>query len=308
MEENYRYKDTRKQTNAYNNWVCPFCNNVFRTRRLLNEHKKLCDLNKSVQRYIIDENGKRRLAPGCHAWNKGLTKETNTSVKNTSIKLSNLFKGRQGHKHTEETKKKLSEIRKKQIKESGGIWWNSRSKCKRSYAEEWTKKVLENELKDNTFVEEFHIGKWFLDFAWPNKKIGLEIDGSQHEWLERKKNDEEKDSFCLSQGWKILRLKWKDICNNTQLAIKIIKEFVKNNEIIEYEFVQNQNKIKKGPYRLDEKIWEERKEKILNCDVDLMKYGWIEKVIIQTGLTKRNINQTIKHFEIQFSGKYFKRK
>lgn len=230
MEENCRYKVSRKQTNAYNNWVCPFCNNVFRTRRLLNEHKKICDCaNNSIQRYIIDENGKRRLAQGCHAWNKGLTKETNTSVKNTSIKLSNLFKGRPGHKHTEETKKKLSEIRKKQIKESGGIWWNSRSKCKRSYAEEWTKKVLENELKDNTFVEEFHIGKWFLDFAWPNKKIGLEIDGSQHEWPERKKNDEEKDSFCLSQGWKILRLKWKDICKNTKDSIEIIKEFINGN-------------------------------------------------------------------------------
>lgn len=93
MEKNCRYKVSRKQSNAYGNWVCPFCKNVFRTRKLLNEHKKICDCtNGTVQKYIIDENGKRKLVSGC-AWNKGLTKETNTIVKNVASKLSKLYKG-----------------------------------------------------------------------------------------------------------------------------------------------------------------------------------------------------------------------
>ena len=61
-----RYTVNREQSNAYNNWLCPFCQNIFRTRKLLYEHKKQCDLNKNkiIQKYIIDENGKRKLAPG----------------------------------------------------------------------------------------------------------------------------------------------------------------------------------------------------------------------------------------------------
>lgn len=317
MEKNCIYKVSRKQSNAYGNWICPFCKNVFRTRRLLNEHKKICDcVNESVQKYIIDENGKRKLVSGC-AWNKGLTKETNTIVKNVASKLSKLYKGKPGHKHSEESKKKLSKIRKKQIKENGGIWWNSRSKCKRSYAEEWTKKILENEVKDNTFVEEFHIGRWFLDFAWPHKKIYIEIDGSQHEWPERKQNDIIKDKYCCDLGWKCLRLKWKDVCNNTQEAIKIIKNFVLTSEIIEPNFkykskkelakekaIENK-KIRK--IKLDE-MWEERKNKILNSGVDLKKYGWIEKVSLKIGYTTKIIKDTVNHFKKDFEDIIFKRK
>ena len=241
-------------------------------------------------------------------WNKGLTKETCDKIKKASEKLSKSTKGKTGHKMSAEARKKISEARKKYIKEHNGIWWNSRSKCKKSYAEEWTKKILENEVKDNTFREEFHIGRWFLDFAWPEKKIGIEIDGAQHEWADRKKNDEEKDEYCKSQGWKILRLKWSDICNNTQPAIQIIKEFVLNAEIIDYDFKPKPKYIKKGYYHIPEETWQERKEKIINSGVDLTEYGWQTKVSKITGLTRRIIYKTVEHFKKEFETITFKRK
>ena len=40
----------------------------------------------------------------------------------------------------------------------------------------------------------------------------------------------------------------------------------------------------------------------------LQKYGWVEKVIVKTGYTKRIIENTIKHFIKDFEGKYFRRK
>ena len=38
-----------------------------------------------------------------------------------------------------------------------------------------------------------------------------------------------------------------------------------------------------------------------------MKYGWVGKVIKKTGLSKRIIENTIKHFKNDFDGKIFKR-
>ena len=124
------------------NWICKHCGQSFPSRRKLQEHNKI--------EHNIGPRGK-----GQTAWNKGLTKENNEIMQQIAKHCSETLKGKPGHKHTEETKKKLSEIRKKQIAENDGIWWNSRSKCKRSYAEEWTKRLLENEFKRTDFVEEY---------------------------------------------------------------------------------------------------------------------------------------------------------
>lgn len=115
---NGRYKVVRKLSSAYNNWVCPFCQNIFRTRKLLNEHKKECDLNnnKIGQKYIIDENGKRKLAEGYHAWNKGLTKETDERIKKYAKTFSERYNGTEegkrifSHPQTEEHKLKMQKL------------------------------------------------------------------------------------------------------------------------------------------------------------------------------------------------------
>lgn len=130
--KNCRYKVVREQANAYNNWICPFCQNIFRTRRLLNAHKKECDLNtiKTSQKYIIDENGKRKLAPGSYAWNKGLTKDSDERVKKYGKTFSERYKGTDegklilSHPHTEEHKQKMREIA---IRRQLGGWYTSKT-------------------------------------------------------------------------------------------------------------------------------------------------------------------------------------
>lgn len=223
---------------AYNNWVCPFCNIVFRTRRLLNEHNKLCDLNKNktVQRYIIDENGKRRLAPGCHAWNKGLTEETDDRVKenrNTWRENLSLGKFKPAHKGehlSKEHKQAISNSMKLAHKEGrahniGESRWNN----EHSYPEKWLIKVLKNEfgLEENIdYKTEMPFYRYSLDFAWEVKKKCIEIDGSQHNLPERKQSDENKDKLLNENGWTVLRLSWSYICKNSKEAIKIAKDFI----------------------------------------------------------------------------------
>ena len=55
------------------------------------------------------------------------------------------------------------------------------------------------------------------------------------------------------------------------------------------------------------KQWLERKNIILNSGVDFSKYGWKSEVQRKTTLTRRQIDNTIKHFKIDFDF-VFKRK
>ena len=70
-----------------------------------------------------------------------------------------------------------------------------------------------------------HIFSW--DFAWVDKKKCIEIDGDQHqrfqEYIDR---DKRKDSKLLEEGWKVLRLIWKDVFKEPKKFIKIAKDFI----------------------------------------------------------------------------------
>lgn len=54
--------------------------------------------------------------------------------------------------------------------------------------------------------------------------------------------------------------------------------------------------------------WNNRKSLILNCGVDLMKFGWVSRVVNATGLSKRVVERTIQRFQSEFDGKYFRRR
>lgn len=85
--------------------------------------------------------------------------------------------------------------------------FSSRSKIERSYPEKVVKKYLvENGI--TTFVEELKQSKYFIDFAFTNKMVALEIDGSQHEQEDRRLSDMKKDKVLEQLGWKVIRIKW----------------------------------------------------------------------------------------------------
>lgn len=92
---------------------CQFCNKLCESRIGLSNHERACGENPN--RYTFKPrngfNNKGRIA-----WNKGLTKETDERIMAASLRL----KGRQlspPHKHTEETKRKISEARRKYLAE-----------------------------------------------------------------------------------------------------------------------------------------------------------------------------------------------
>lgn len=54
--------------------------------------------------------------------------------------------------------------------------------------------------------QEYRIGKYRLDFAAPDVKIAIEVDGWHHRSPEGAARDAERDSWLRSEGWIVLRV------------------------------------------------------------------------------------------------------
>lgn len=100
--------------------------------------------------------------------------------------------------------------------------WLSRGKMKRSFPEKVSEECL-NELgfqREKDFKIELLCGKWFIDFAFVERKIAIEIDGKQHQYPERIAKDKEKDAHLSSEGWAVHRIAWKKLTKITRKELK----------------------------------------------------------------------------------------
>lgn len=196
-----------------NDCVCKFCGKPCLNPNSLRNHERLCKKNPN-----------RKISPfvkwnATHdAWNKGLTKETDLRVKKRGETLSEGYKSGRlvnantGTHHTDEHKKKISEGRKKYLIEHPDevpYLINHHSKGD-SYPEKYFKEVFDNEHID--YKQNYYQCGYFLDFAWPEKKIYLEVDGEQH-YLDKRivEHDKVRTQKLLENGWTCIeRVRWSE--------------------------------------------------------------------------------------------------
>lgn len=218
----------REQKNAYNNWKCTVCGNVFRTRALLQTHRKEQHSEIKMTSSFTDLISYDCPFCGRHRANVRRCAKS-AHILHCSKNPDKVPK--KGHKLSDEQKKLISEKMKKAHLEGRAGTFPSRKNCEHSYPEKWLIGVLNRELgfiEDKDYKTEYFFHKQFLDFAWPERKLCIEIDGQQHErFVERKLNDAKKDENLKAENWKLLRLRWSDICNNTQEYIQQILGFLK---------------------------------------------------------------------------------
>lgn len=180
--------------------ICPFCERVFTTNSGCGIHIIYCLQN--PDRII---SGKKGSIP----WNKGLTKETDERVAMRAIKDSNSKRGKPGHKHSQETKLKISERRKEYLNNHPDkIPFKLNHSSKESYPEKYFRKWLKKiNLLDK---QEFQVSRYTLDFAWPDRKIYLEIDGNQHKLDWMVEHDRVRTEFLSELGWCcVQRVDWE---------------------------------------------------------------------------------------------------
>lgn len=129
--------------------------------------------------------------------------------------------------HTQETKDKISKARLKFLSENPDkvpYVLNHNSK-RLSYAEEY----FLNALTDSDFKHRYRVLNYELDFAIPEKKINLEIDGSQHK-LDRRivAHDLKRNELLKSLGWKIIRVYWPEFQKLNQLEKEYKVKSIRN--------------------------------------------------------------------------------
>ena len=159
-------------------------------------------------------------------------KENGTTVFVSEETKEKMSKSQIGKTLSEEHKIKVSESMKlahleKRAWNIGKSRWNNA----KSYPEKFFTSVIENEFLDKDYECEHNVGIYSIDFAWVSKKLAIEIDGEQHQrFKDIAERDNRKDSFLTSQGWKILRITWKEMYNDPKKLIQKAYTFIHDGE------------------------------------------------------------------------------
>lgn len=246
--------------------------------------------------------------------------ESNPKRNETILKISKM---KQGRKMSKEVREKVSNSMKIAHKEKRA--WNigkSRWNNSPSHPESFFIEVIDNEFEDKNYIREFPLGIYSLDFAWPNKKIVIEIDGEQHkrfdEYIER---DIRKDEYIIDQGWDILRVDFSYMFNKTKECIKMCFDFV-HNSTEKYSFDEYQNWKDKKQIESQSKIESKlltnqlKKEKIdnlksliLESNIDFSKLGWVTKVSNILNITPQKVGRwMMKNMNEFYQNNCYKRK
>lgn len=219
-------------------YICKYCGKQCKNKNSLAQHERLCkeNPNRQISSFVAYNkectDGKRDI------WNKGLTKDTDSRLKQQSITLSNRYSSNdlvpsfKGKCHSEETKQKMSMKRKQYLLDNPEkVPYKLNRHSKQSYPEKYFREVFDNDDLLKTAISEYRVKLYSLDFAFPDIKFYIEIDGEQHYVDLRIVEHDKKRNLELEQiGWKSIRIRWseynKKSLEEKQEFIKYIKVFV----------------------------------------------------------------------------------
>lgn len=226
-----------------NDLYCQYCKKQCKNLNSLKQHEIRCKDNPNRIKSGNAENFKeyqRQLRSGeRRQWSTGLTKDTDPRLLNLSISVKKAIKykkdlgltwttGKAKTKEQEQLRRqRISNGMKKAHNEGRANNWQDsgiKNGIKISYPEQFMINVIENEFNDKNYIFQYRVNKYSLDFAWPLKRVYIEIDGSQHE--KNKEYDNIRDAKLKSLGWTVLRIKWIDLFHDTKKYIKIMKQFI----------------------------------------------------------------------------------
>jgi very-short-patch-repair endonuclease len=210
---------------------CKWCLTEFETndkpKGWMANHSRWCEKNPKVNSY----KEKLKHARECFVNNKESIERMVEGIKKAHkqgaykhIDYKSLSTGR---KHTEESKRKISENRKIHLsKNKENHVWRRNTKFKSTPCE-----ILKEYLKSKLlkFEEEFTDhgvdGRYFsIDIAFPEKKLALEVNGNQHYESKNvlKPYYKERENLLVSKGWKVIQIHYS-LCFNKEELEKIYK-------------------------------------------------------------------------------------
>lgn len=308
-------------------YQCKECGFYFDSSRSLKNHKRYCKKEwvqfEEIQRDY--ENGlsiRELIKKYDNVPSSIIRKNLKTRSLSASAKLAKL-KFPDSFLHTEETKRKIREKRFEYLKlKRGETAWEKRQKREMSYLEEWfDKKCNQYDLYSKyDIINEYPIFPYFIDFAFINEKIAVELDGRCHfiNGGKRIMHDIKKDDFLIKEGWRIFRIRFDEILDD-HMILKLVnfigdrakkKNFgnrlYRNVEIVKKNIIINKSRINKKNY---EDSQQKYIDIILKSGIDFSKFGWVNMVSDIINQRPQKINKWMKRFMKDFYESYcFKRK
>lgn len=122
-------------------------------------------------------------------------------------------------KLSDETKKKISLARKKFLKENPDkVPYLLNHSSKETYPEQRFKEILNN-IGLVGWIQHYQHSIYQYDFAFPEVKLDVEIDGSTHTLPSVIAKDIERDKFSRDKGWEVLRFTASELNKDAEKCI-----------------------------------------------------------------------------------------
>lgn len=182
-----------------------------------------------------------------------------------------------------ERRNKISMALKKAHNEGRHPGWRHKNQdlLRSSYPEKWFRKVLSEDLRFNDLlvIEQHRVWKYYLDFAFVEFMVDLEIDGIQHRRQHQQQKDVERDDYLNSVGWCVYRIEWSKLQTDTQKCIDDFKVFLETKQKDLKTFIVAERKpVKMTGEEKRRVIAENRMKAIREANIDFSRYGWVKQV------------------------------
>ena len=271
VDEHGKYCSDKYRHKGSTEWVCKYCLCVCESKRKLAKHYLECDAKRQLP---VDSLG-RTYDPDIHR--KSLATVRQRILDGTLKKKP----------CSEETRRKLSESRKKQIADGRGssTWVNPH--IHRSYAEQYFYDILVKELNSTVvWRNNYRACGYLLDFANLTNKVYFEVDGESHYTTDGLEYDAKRTAELAKNGWFLIgRIRWKlykklSDDERKQIVASYIKAFISNttNTLPQISVPVNQGAILKN-HKTTPRNPERRK-------VEIEEYASKRKLAEQNGLIR----------------------
>ena len=204
-------------------YTCQYCGKQCKNQNSLRNHERLCKQNpdrQHIEQWTHNEKWNEKAGKG-HPGSNQFIKARKLGLPMPEGTMKGRSSPCRGRKHTEEEKRRISETQKRNFKENGAVSiWHTQLENRRSYAEQYFLQIFTDAVFNH------HVDRYFLDFAWLDKKVYVEVDGEQH-YNDRRviEHDIEREKILAALGWVcVCRIRWATFI---RLSKDAREEFVK---------------------------------------------------------------------------------
>lgn len=191
---------------------------------LFSEEDKQQIINDYVINYLSIKNICAKYNIKCKDWVCKLLKNYTRSASEAN-RISHMLYPEK-FKHSEETKQKIRNSRIQYLKTHRDCTAWRRANL--SYPEAQFIEYLKSRKLDQKYLieREHSFYPYYIDFAFIDIKLAVEIDGSQHLLPERKEKDQEKDKLLQENGWKVIRISENVVKTDWKLIDQELKNII----------------------------------------------------------------------------------